>query len=190
MSLPVFYTKQFPPSIIRVGPLHEHRDLIPTVAKNLFNEWEILYKQENIHSVNELEQNLNKRCDNYPNLPLTFVAIINNNELAGTISIDKEDLPLPSSPYHSKSPWLASVFVLESYRNLGVAAALISSCEFAARARFSCLWLWTVKSVELYQKFGWKIIEEIYFPVKQKNITIMRKDFNSEEKQSEENEES
>lgn len=166
------HTKGASPTTIVVAPLHQHRNHIPLVTHHLYLEWAGLYKQEGIHSMAELEQHLVKRCDHQHTLPVTLVAMIEDT-LVGTVSIDKEDLPA-SMAYHSETPWLASLLVLPQHRGLGIAAALIDACVREARQRqFATLWLWTVKSVPLYSKYGFNIVEEVYFPVKGKNITVM-----------------
>lgn len=166
---------------VQVVKLSDHRDHIAAVATELFNEWGVLYQNEGINTVDALIVELHKRCDKPNQLPVTLIALLNENDstqFVGTISIDVDDLP-KMNPYHSATPWLASVFVIASHRSKGIAGQLIKAAQIEASARgLRWLWLWTVRSVAMYERFGWNVIEQLPLMCdkESKQIVVMRKD--------------
>lgn len=165
---------------VQIVKLADHRHHIPAVAAELFNEWGVLYQNEGINTIEALVIELHKRCDKPNQLPFTLIALLNDNvstRFVGTISIDVDDLP-KMNPYHSATPWIASVFVIALYRGKGIAGQLIKAAQVEASARgLRWLWLWTVRSVAMYERFGWKVIEQLPLMCdkESKQIVVMRK---------------
>ena len=90
-------------------------------------------------------------------LPQTFVALI-DGEPAGMYQWSMSD-DLNSRP--DLYPWLINVYVDEKFRGRNVARELMNTVkENAQKLGLTELYLYT-KHIGLYEKFGWKFIEEV-----------------------------
>ena len=90
-------------------------------------------------------------------LPQTFVALI-DGEPAGMYQLSMSD-DLNSRP--DLYPWLINVYVDEKFRGRNVARELMNTVkENAKELGLTELYLYT-KHIGLYEKFGWKFIEEV-----------------------------
>ena len=90
-------------------------------------------------------------------LPQTFVALI-DGEPAGMYQFSMSD-DLNSRP--DLYPWLINVYVDEKFRGRNVARELMNTVkENAKELGLTELYLYT-KHIGLYEKFGWKFIEEV-----------------------------
>ena len=90
-------------------------------------------------------------------LPQTFVALI-DGEPAGMYQLSMSD-DLNSRP--DLYPWLINVYVDEKFRGRNVARELMNTVkENAKELGLTELYLYT-KHIGLYEKFGWKFIEEL-----------------------------
>ena len=90
-------------------------------------------------------------------LPQTFVALI-DGEPAGMYQLSMSD-DLNSRP--DLYPWLINVYVDEKFRERNVARELMNTVkENAKELGLTELYLYT-KHIGLYEKFGWKFIEEV-----------------------------
>lgn len=86
---------------------------------------------------------------------VTLVALVDGAAIA-TASLDDEDLP--SRP--DLSPWLASVYVLPSFRRDGVGSALTRCIEREAVNRGNdTLFLHTTDREAFYKRRGWTLVE-------------------------------
>ena len=90
-------------------------------------------------------------------LPQTFIALI-DGEPAGMYQLSMSD-DLNSRP--DLYPWLINVYVDEKFRGRNVARELMNTVkENAKELGLTELYLYT-KHIGLYEKFGWKFIEEV-----------------------------
>ena len=90
-------------------------------------------------------------------LPQTFVALI-DGEPAGMYQLSMSD-DLNSRP--DLYPWPINVYVDEKFRGRNVARELMNTVkENAKKLGLTELYLYT-KHIGLYEKFGWKFIEEV-----------------------------
>jgi GNAT superfamily N-acetyltransferase len=185
--------------VVQVVPMTSRPEYIPELAELLYAEWSSLYQLDGIHSVAELEASFRKHSTASGSLPFTLIALAPAASpssaplLAGTISLDRKDLP-PSSPYCPCFPWLSCFLVAAEWRGRGVGSALLEALDVEVRRRqredgqqqqaVRWIWLWTVKSVGLYEAMGWRVVEWWFFPEKGKKIAIMRKDFSYNQEHS------
>ena len=111
---------------------------------------------KNNESIEEIERTFeNWLCKN--KLPQTFVALI-DGEPAGMYQLSMSD-DLNSRP--DLYPWLINVYVDEKFRGRNVARELMNTVkENAKELGLTELYLYT-KHIGLYEKFGWKFIEEV-----------------------------
>ena len=150
---------------IRIDFLANHQNLIPDLCQSFFNEWQHLIPGKTIEDVRDalrLRTNTDK-------LPLTFVAINENDEWVGSVSIKETDLDTRTD----LSPWLSSLFVVEKFRNTGIGGLLINKVlETAAGLQIHSIFLYTEHKEEYYEKRGWRLIEnQVYH---ENTISIMK----------------
>lgn len=94
---------------------------------------------------------------NKDKLPQTYVALI-DGEPAGMYQLSMFD-DLNSRP--DIYPWLINVYVDEKFRGKNVCRELMNTVyDNAKKANLKELYLYT-KHIGLYEKFGWKFIEEV-----------------------------
>lgn len=128
--------------------LGNHKEHIDTVVEWLWKE----FGNENSY---DFFESIIKRSLIKDKLPLTFVAII-DNELVGTIGLWRSDLVSRQDLY----PWLSALYVKESHRKKGVGQELqrflINYCK---EAGFTELFLYT-DIRNYYEKTGWQYIED------------------------------
>ena len=117
-----------------------------------YNWWGI----KNNESIEEIKCTFeHSLCKN--KLPQTFVALI-DGEPAGMYQLSMSD-DLNSRP--DLYPWLINVYVDEKFRGRNVARELMNTVkENAKELGLTELYLYT-KHIGLYEKFGWKFIEEV-----------------------------
>ena len=98
-----------------------------------------------------------KHCLCKDRIPQTFVALIKNEPIGMYQFTMSDDLNSRPDIY----PWLVNVFVDEPYRGRGICKELMNTVyENAKNLNLSELYLYT-KHIGLYEKFGWKFIEEV-----------------------------
>jgi len=86
-------------------------------------------------------------------LPIV-VAAVNDGEFVGTASLIADD-ELPNA--QESGPWLAAVFVVESYRHKGIGSELVRAVEDrAVKLGITELFLYTEHGTAWYQSMGWQ----------------------------------
>lgn len=89
-------------------------------------------------------------------LPFSYGAF-DGERIVGIYQLIYDDLPVRPDIY----PWLANLYVEESYRGQGIGKTLIKSVpDLTKKLGFKELFLYTTK-VDLYEKYGWKYLGDI-----------------------------
>jgi N-acetylglutamate synthase-like GNAT family acetyltransferase len=131
--------------------LADSMEHVPVLAKWFQDQWGYLSPER---SLEDRVQRLGERT-NRTELPITFVAL-EGDEPVGSASLVECDMDTRS---HLK-PWLASVYVVPSYRNCGVGAELVGRVLDEANSHgFSTVYLWTPSKKTFYAKRGWSLME-------------------------------
>ncbi|MGQ3301859.1 GNAT family N-acetyltransferase [Reyranella sp.] len=136
---------------MRIVPLVERPDLAEQVSVWGFDEWGHLDPGQT------LDQRRAKvlRKMNVDRVPIAFVAIDDDGGIVGTASLIFDGLE--GDP---RNPWLASVYVPAKHRQRGIASALVSAVEAAARRTgYDRLYLFTTSAAALYERLGWTALE-------------------------------
>jgi len=140
---------------ITIGLLVDHQECIPILSKWLYDEWTPLYHLYDLNSAEDTANDLRSNYLNRDKLPITFAAFY-KGELAGTVSIDKDDF----KDYKNLMPWLSALFVHEKFRKKGIGHKLIQVCEnMAVQLGFKDIYLGTHDKQALYEHVGWTILE-------------------------------
>jgi GNAT superfamily N-acetyltransferase len=154
---------------LRIEPLADHVERVPTIARWHHAEWNRLNPALTLEA---REARIRKRA-NRGGIPTTLVALV-EDELAGSASLVEDDM----DTHPELTPWLASVYVPPEFRRRGVASALTRAIEAqAAREGVETLWLWTPDQERLYARLGWTMVARE--PYRGVEATIMRKDLKS-----------
>ncbi len=137
---------------MRVVPLVERPDLVEQVSAWGFAEWGHLNPGQTLE-----QRTVRIRGKmNVDRVPIAFVALDEEDRIAGTASLIFDDLE--DDP---RNPWLASVFVPPEHRKKGIASALVRTVEDAARRLgYSRLYLFTSSAPTLYAGLGWRALEQ------------------------------
>jgi GNAT superfamily N-acetyltransferase len=138
---------------MKIIRLEDHNNLIfEKICEWNYNWWGIRDGKSYEEVRCNLEHSLNK-----DRLPQMYVALI-DEEPAGMYQFARfDDLDTRPDIY----PWLINVYVDEKYRGKNVCRKLMNTVnENAKKANLQELYLYT-KHVGLYEKFGWKFVEEV-----------------------------
>jgi predicted N-acetyltransferase YhbS len=137
---------------MQIVNLNEHMNCLDQVVDWIFNEFingiRIGATRENI-----VESYLSTKKGP---LPLTLLAM-EGSECVGTVSLVENDLK--SKPY---TPWLASLYVQEQFRNRGIGNVLVSQIISAARSLgFNEIYLRTEHAMDYYRRKNWTFLENV-----------------------------
>lgn len=131
-----------------------NNDIFNKICEWNYNWWGV----RNNNSIEEVKCYLKHSLCKDNRLPQTFIALI-NDEPVGMYQISMSDDLVESRP--DIYPWLVNVYVDEKRRGNGICRQLMNTVkENAKNTGLNELYLYT-KHVGLYEKFGWKFVEEV-----------------------------
>ena len=142
---------------MKIAYLKEYSEWIPTVAQWFYEEWGIFHPGLDVKGI---VKRLHERT-NTDKIPMTLVAV-EHNEVIGTISLKEYDMDTRKQ----YSPWLASLYVRNGFRNRGVGLKLINAGLEQARClgiRRIYLYTRARKHVDFYLIQGWTLVEETLY---------------------------
>jgi N-acetylglutamate synthase-like GNAT family acetyltransferase len=132
-----------------VVTVRERPDLVPVVARWLWDEW----RRDDGYSLEEAIARVAKRTS--PSGPEQCFVLLVNSAAVATASLTHCDLPARPD----LKPWLAEVFVKPRFRHRGFASRLVRCVETACRsAQISNIWLFTDSAADLYSRLGWRAV--------------------------------
>lgn len=143
-----------PREAVRIEPLADHEDAIPTIARWHYEQWG---RKSPTRSVESAAARLRGHlCRDAT--PLTLVALA-GDVVVGSAALICQDM---KDARPELSPWLADVFVDPARRRRGVASALVAALVEKARALgVETLHLYTPDQEKLYARFGFVVRERI-----------------------------
>lgn len=108
---------------------------------------------------------------NRSTLPMALVAVEDTIPV-GSVSLLNQQL----QSHSHFSPWVASLFVLEQYRNRGIGDQLMREIESTAWSMgYDSLFLFTHTAEEYYTKRDWKTIDTVQPPDVHRASVVMSK---------------
>lgn len=132
--------------LVTVTTVLARPDLIPTVARWLWDEW----ARHKGRSLDRVVERLRSRTATVG--PEQTWVVLDGDTAVATASLVHDDL----DDRPELTPWLASVYVDPPHRGRGHAARLVRVVEDATRAGgVRTLWLHSEHAAGLYAKLGW-----------------------------------
>ncbi len=152
--------------------LGDHPDVIPIVAKWIYDEWSFLYPGKTSKYIESLfRERLHKK-----RLPLTLVAF-ERRKPVGTVSLKAFDIKTK----RNLTPWVTSLYVVKQWRGRGIGSSLMKAVEEkAAKLGIQKLFLLTADPdlARFYSGLGWKVTEKPIY--RSYRVIIMEKDLTTE----------
>ncbi len=142
---------------IAVDYLADHPDVIPVIARWLFDEWG---HRSPDGSVEGMVDNLRDRLQRDA-LPLALLAH-EDKEPVGTVSLKIREVEVRPQYEH----WLGTLFVAEPRRRMGIGSLLVgAAADEARRLEISELYLYTRRrdTERLYERLGWAEVERLEY---------------------------
>ena len=150
---------------MEISLLADHQEVIPTLAGWFHREWSYLVPGR---SEQDVACSIAERASRHK-IPMALVAF-EEHELIGTVCLKVNDME--SRP--ELTPWLAGLYVKESWRKRGVGSALVRAIERqAVDLGVERLFLYTPESERFYAALGWRVLERT--TVHDVPVTIMEK---------------
>jgi len=143
--------------------LADHPEALSTLAQWQHSEWGHIRPGDTVEARRARLQSYSNR----DRIPLTVVAL-EDGEVLGSASLIAHDMETRME----LTPWLASVFVGESYRRKGIGAELVRRIMTeAANLEVPLLYLYTVHSEKFYAALGWTLLEHTSY--REQTVAIM-----------------
>ena len=156
------------PMQIEVKYLADHPELIHLMATWFIDEWG---KNNPSLTVANIEHRIRERM-NRDKLPLCLLAFVESQPV-GTATLKIREMEI----YPQFEHWLGNVYVLPEYRNQGVGSYVVgNAAEKAKLLGIRDLYLYTRNREHLYQRIGWKLIEQVDY--RGRRASIMKREFN------------
>jgi GNAT superfamily N-acetyltransferase len=150
---------------ISLDLLANYPKFVPIVAEWIFDEWG---HRDPDNSLELILENVKSRL-NTKSPPIALIGLIEGKPVASSSILIRELDPFPQYKY-----WLASVYVLSEFRNLGIGTAVVElSAQIGADLGIHNLYLYTHSHENFYTKLGFKPVERPIF--QGRTIVIMKR---------------
>jgi predicted N-acetyltransferase YhbS len=142
-----------PSAPLIVEQLAGRPDLLPTVARWIFEEWWEGTEGASLNGLTDLLR-LHLTPDQ---IPMTLIAL-HDSRPVGTATLLAHDVGTEQWP--QLSPWLAAVYVVPECRHKGIGARLVNEVVAeAAGLGAAVLYLLTTEREDFYARLGWQVFE-------------------------------
>jgi GNAT superfamily N-acetyltransferase len=137
----------------QVELLADHAGLIPAVGELRWREWGHAPEPEDL----SWWVDVTRRESGRTGLPVTFVGLDANGDLAGAVGINHLDPP----EVPDRGPWVIGVIVDPALRGRGAGRVILGhTLRWAARQGYDPVWVATGPSaVGFYQRCGWELTQ-------------------------------
>jgi GNAT superfamily N-acetyltransferase len=133
---------------MKITYLADHKEVIPRLADWFYQEWFYLYPNKTINDVrNAIGERINR-----DSIPVALVAF-KGTALVGTVCLKTYDMDTRLD----LSPWLAGLYVPESWRRQGIGTALVEAIEEKAKILgILKLYLYTPSAESFFLRMAWR----------------------------------
>ncbi len=140
--------------LITIAYLRDYKEYVDALGLWSFDTW---FKYHPLGTTRKSQILKYKRHFNINTLPLTLIALTEDNKLIGMCSLIEDE-----GIRCDLKPWLSTLYVVPSYRKQGVGKELISAIKKIARKmNYEVLYLLTSpESIGYFAKLGYSFIEE------------------------------
>lgn len=147
---------------LRLAPQH-----IPTIARWHFDEWGYLNPGKT------LEYRIERMQRYIADKPIPSMLIaVDDDAVLGTAALVEADM----DSHPELTPWLASVYIREDQRGVGLGKKLVQALmDFAGQQQLDRLYLFTPDQAGFYAKLGWKVLTQESY--RDTPVTIMQLDY-------------
>ncbi|PUA28391.1 MAG: GNAT family N-acetyltransferase [Cellvibrio sp. 79] len=152
---------------MKIIDLREAPQHIPTIARWHFDEWGYLNPGKTLeYRIERMQRYIAANP-----IPSMLIAV-EGDAVLGTAALVEADM----DNHPELTPWLASVFIREDQRGLGLGKKLVQALmDFAGKQNLERLYLFTPDQSGFYAKLGWKTFaQETY---RDTPVTIMQLDY-------------
>jgi N-acetylglutamate synthase-like GNAT family acetyltransferase len=150
---------------LKINYLADHMHVLPQLAAWQQEQWGYLNPQ---NTVAKRAEKLKRRSKKGA-IPTTFVGLV-EGKLVGSASLVENDLPSRRDLY----PWLASVYVVPSWRRKGIGKQLVERViEETEALGHSHLYLITPDQESFYRRMGWCLMDR--FPHRGEQVALMER---------------
>jgi GNAT superfamily N-acetyltransferase len=140
---------------MQIVNLGDHLSYVGELAKLHHKEWAHLSAELTLND----REKLLLQCCREAGIPFGFIAL-DGKKLSGSAFLVEHDM----STRRDLSPWLAGVYVKETYRGQGIASELVHRVEMTAIAyNVQTMYLYTQFASALYKKLGWSSVERCHY---------------------------
>jgi len=142
-----------PSAPLTVEQLARRPDLLPTVARWIYEEWWEGTEGASLGTLTDL-----LRPHLMPGqIPMTLVALLGPRPV-GTATLLAHDVGTEQWP--DLSPWMAAVYVVPERRREGIGTRLVNEVVVEARGLGTeVLYLLTTEREDLYARLGWQVFD-------------------------------
>lgn len=145
---------------MEIVPLADKKEFIAELAELHHAEWKHLNPSLTLEGRTEAIVKAAGR----EGIPSIFIAI-SESKLVGSAALVQNDMDTKPD----LSPWLAAVYVKETFRHQGLATELIARCQAEAACSNANAWyLYTEFASKFYEKLGWLHLERCEY----KGVTV------------------
>ena len=143
--------------MLHITKLKQHPEFIPAIIDAIWDEWSEDYiARTNYKTKKDLEKFYFQITQYDATIPNAYIIFdTDTHSIIGSCLIDVEDMGVhPECP----GPWLANVYMMESYRYQGYATKLLE--YVVPRYKKMHLWTFNMKLARFYERFGF-IVKEV-----------------------------
>ena len=146
--------------------LADHQEVIPELATWFYREWSHLYTGKTISDVRDAIRERTHRDA----IPVALVAF-EGAAPVGTVCLKTHDMDTRLD----LSPWLAGLYVVDTWRGQGIGTALVRAIEQKAHALgIDKLYLYTPSAQSFYSRLAWRAYGTTEY--QGAKVTIMEKE--------------
>jgi predicted N-acetyltransferase YhbS len=140
--------------MLHIDYLADHPDLAALLAGWHHREWADLLSGWSLEQAEtELRSHHGRRC-----VPTTLVALDDDCPI-GSVSLLEADL----DGWEHLTPWLASLYVLPSWRGQGIGRRLVArAIGEAGELAIPTVYLFTAGQQDWYNRLGWALVEQTH----------------------------
>jgi predicted N-acetyltransferase YhbS len=151
--------------MIEYGFLADHLEFIEEISEFSYQEWPLESQiDESLFSVQDVCKMFREEyAQGRGEILNSAIVAYSKSEFVGIVIMTDSDIKSKKDQF-KYSPWIANLFVKESFRKRKVGRELVEKCcQMAKKLGYSKVYLWTKKETQnWYELQGFKYVEELF----------------------------